>query len=313
MSDINLYRLNSSVAEKLPGRAAKLERTLQNLIEQNMETLLQVRFLATEYATSNGGRIDSLGIDENNCPVIIEYKRNANNNVINQGLFYYDWLLDHKEAFQILVMNQIDRKTSELLEWDGMRLICIASDFNKYDEHAIKQIDKNIELMRYKYFGEDLLLLELVNSHASKASSQIATTYVPKDKSEYESKTNQKRSDTHQDRKEKASKELLSVYEDICDYCLSLGDEVQRKELMLYTAFKSIRNFVCVMVWSPKQDPSLRFYIPLNPDNVELIDGVVSDVRNRGHWGTGDVEVIARNQQDLAIAKRLIKQSFETN
>ena len=35
--------------------------------------------------------MDSIGIDENNCPVIVEYKRSSNENIINQGLFYLDW------------------------------------------------------------------------------------------------------------------------------------------------------------------------------------------------------------------------------
>lgn len=55
-----------------------------------MITFFGVKFLASEFTTTNGGRIDSLGIDEDNCPVIFEYKRSTNENVINQGLFYLD-------------------------------------------------------------------------------------------------------------------------------------------------------------------------------------------------------------------------------
>ena len=32
--------------------------------------MLGVRFLASEFTTTNGGRIDTLGLDENGCPVI---------------------------------------------------------------------------------------------------------------------------------------------------------------------------------------------------------------------------------------------------
>lgn len=58
-----------------------LEKELQTLIEQNMETFFGVRFLKSEYVITNG-RMDSIGIDENNSPVIFEYKRNQNENVI---------------------------------------------------------------------------------------------------------------------------------------------------------------------------------------------------------------------------------------
>ena len=81
-------------------------KELQSLIETNMETFFGVRFVDSEYKITNG-RIDSLGIDENNCPVIFEYKRSQNENVINQGLFYLDWLLDHKADFYVLVMNKL--------------------------------------------------------------------------------------------------------------------------------------------------------------------------------------------------------------
>ena len=84
MSDVELYRIQSGKAEALPKKAAAIEKKLQTLIEHNLETLLAVRFLASEYSTGtkHRGRIDTLGIDENGCPVIIEYKRNVNENVI---------------------------------------------------------------------------------------------------------------------------------------------------------------------------------------------------------------------------------------
>ncbi|WP_323529897.1 hypothetical protein [Xanthomonas campestris] len=102
MSDIQLFRLQSSGALELPGRSALVEKQLQTLIESQMSTFLGVRFLASEYATgkTHKGRIDSLGLDENGCPVIVEYKRHSNENVINQGLFYLDWLLDHQAEFR---------------------------------------------------------------------------------------------------------------------------------------------------------------------------------------------------------------------
>jgi len=55
-----------------------------------MITFWGVTFLKTGYVISNGGRIDTLGIDENSGPVIFKYKRVSNENVINQGIFYLE-------------------------------------------------------------------------------------------------------------------------------------------------------------------------------------------------------------------------------
>ena len=97
MADTKLFRIMPSGVTEHEGHSAAIEKSLQHLIETHLESLLGVRLLASEYSTGkkHKGRIDSLGIDENGCPVIIEYKRALNENVINQGLFYLDWLLDH--------------------------------------------------------------------------------------------------------------------------------------------------------------------------------------------------------------------------
>ena len=84
-------------------------------------------------------------------------------NVINQGLFYLDWLMDYKAEFELLVINNLDKASAKAIDWSAPRVICIANDFTKYDEHAVQQIGRNIELFRYKQFSTEFLLLELVN------------------------------------------------------------------------------------------------------------------------------------------------------
>jgi predicted transport protein len=327
MSDIKLFSLGDEAANELAGACASLEKDLQNLIEGQMEAFLGVRFLASEYSTgkTHKGRIDSLGLDENNCPVIVEYKRNRNENVINQGLFYLDWLLDHQAEFQLLVMKQLDKDLTEAIEWQGTRLICIAADFNKYDEHAVQQINRNIELMRYRYFGDDLLLLELVNAQTVDAGSWKAN--LPKENplnvkalnvralnirvaTDSSSAKNRAVDKTHEERVAESSPELVSLYEQVCDFANELGDEVQRKDLKLYAAFKKIKNFLSVVVLPQKKDPRLHLYLKLPASSAEG-DGFTRDVSNIGHWGTGDFEVVIRTQADLEKAKSLIVESYQ--
>jgi hypothetical protein len=148
MSDIKLFRLSSGQVHELSGTTDTIEKSVQTFFEKNLEALLGVRFLASEFTTSNGGRIDTLGLDENGCPVILEYKRALNENVINQG--HLDWRMDHRKDFQWLVMEKLGKKDAEAVDWSAPRLICIAGDFNRYDDHAVKQIQRNIELIRYR-------------------------------------------------------------------------------------------------------------------------------------------------------------------
>jgi Endonuclease NucS len=166
MGDIKIFQQSAAGLSELPSQTVQIEKSLQMLFEKNLEVLLGVKFLASEYSTgaAHGGRIDTLGIDEDGSPVIIEFKRSANQNVINQGLFYLDWMMDHKKEIEWLVLKKIDADAAENVDWSSPRLMCIAGDFTKYDEHAVKQMPRNIELLRYRRYGNDLLLIELVHA-----------------------------------------------------------------------------------------------------------------------------------------------------
>src|SRR5882724_7500065 len=288
------------------GVASDLEKPLQTLIEKNLEVLLGVRFLSTEYSTgkTHAGRIDTLGLDENDCPVILEYKRSAGENVINQGLFYLNWLMDHQAEFELLVLRRLSTASADAIDWSAPRVVCIASDFTKYDAHAVEQIGRNIELIRYKQFGTEFLLLELVNSVSGKASGSKASAR----------KGNAKTPSTIKPAAvygaaalETAKPEVRELFASLEGYIMSLGDDVQRKDLKVYIAFKRIRNFTSVEVYKDK----LLLHVSLNPDHVHLVEGFTRDVRNVGHWGTGDLEVWVRNNVDLERAKPLIKQAHE--
>ncbi|MBW8173354.1 hypothetical protein K0651_09880 [Ornithinimicrobium sp. Arc0846-15] len=171
MSDLKLFRIGEDgITIELDGGSMTLERSLQRVVEKNIVTLFGVQYLASECSTGaqHRCRIDSLGIDENNSPVIFEYKRDKGESVINQGLFYLDWLTDHKAEFQLLVQEKIDATTASAIDWSSPRVICIANQFTRYDEHAVQQMGRRIELVRYRDFNEELLALELVQRYRAR-------------------------------------------------------------------------------------------------------------------------------------------------
>ncbi len=297
MSDIKLFKINGDVLE-LEGKSVALEKSLQTLLERDLETFLGVRFLASEYSTgrTHKGRIDTLGIDENGCPVIIEYKRSTHENVINQGLFYLDWLLDHKAEFEMLVLEKFDKQAKDAIEWTTPRLICLAGDFTRYDVHAVQQIKRNTELIRYKKFGDDLLLLELVNAVTANEPAEQKSGSGKKYK-------------TISDCLAQAGDPLRDRYLALEAFMLSLGDDVQKKTLKYYFAFKRIKNFACVEIHT--QTGNLMVYLKGASRDIVFEEGFSRDVTHIGHFGTGNLEITIRNDNDLERAKYLIEQSYE--
>lgn len=306
MSDIKLFRLGPTGPDELTGKSVAVEKILQTLVESNLETFLGVRFFASEYSTgkTHGGRIDTLGIDENNCPVIIEYKRSTNENVINQGLFYLDWLLDHRGEFALLAMKQLGPAIEDTIDWSSPRLLCIAGNYTRYDEHAVQQINRNIELLRYRHYDDGYLVLELVN--ATTGTEDLSSTGGSSDP-----KVSKNQYKTVSEYLDQAGEDLRSLYQSLEDYLLALGDDVTKKTLKLYFAFRRIKNFACVEVHP--QAKHLLVFAKVDPEAVGLEAGFTRDVSKIGHFGTGDLEIKLTSQDDLEKAKPLLLASYEAS
>ena len=193
------------------------------------------------------------------------------------------------------------------------RLLCIAGDFTRYDQHAVKQIARNIELIRYRRFDEELLMLELV--HAPKqarviapatptaSATQSAGGPVAIDTSDayYNS--------TMAYRLAQSGSDLRDLHDSVRDFLVGLGDDVQVKELKFYTAFKRIKNFVCLEVY-PKAKVVFAF-LRLDPETVSLEEGFSRDMTNVGHFGSGDIQLAIRSMADFEKAQPLIRRAYE--
>jgi len=301
MGDINLFSIGDQVTQLSP-TIFSLERELQTLIETNMATFFGVTLLQSEFSFPDG-RIDSLGIDENFCPIIFEYKRSQNENVINQGLFYLDWLMDHKAEFKLLTIEKLGMEVAKKIDWSIPCVICIASDFTKYDAHAVNQMQKNIKLVKYKKFGDNLILFEQINAPNVKPVEDISDKLSPNIK-----KSTDK---TFTEQLSLVSTELSEIYLNVRNYILSLGDDISENQLKLYCAYKKIRNIICIEI----RQKSILLYLRLDPDNLlqEQKRDYIRDVRNIGHWGTGDLEITIKSARDFENIKYLIDKCYNEN
>ncbi|MER5782625.1 DUF5655 domain-containing protein [Streptomyces mobaraensis] len=292
MSGLKLFHTKNGVTEVI-SHLAEVEVDVQNLVEANLELMLGVRFLASEYSTGPvyGGRIDTLGIDENGAPVVIEFKRATDAGVINQGLFYLSWLVDHKAEFGHLVRDRLGAAVAAQVLWSAPRLICVAGNFTRYDVHAIREHRRSIDLVRYRFFGADHFGLETVASVA-------AQTAVPRARRASENAVPGARA---------AEGAMEELYAEVDQVLLGLGDDITKVQRKTYRAYQRLRNFACVC---PPQKNKLLVYLKANPKEVDLIPGFTRDVTGLGHHGTGDLEVQLRTDRDLERAQDLFRLSY---
>ena len=273
MNNLKVFRVRGGQAAEIPGASVSVERELQTLIEANMEAMLGIRFLATEYRTGrHRGRIDSLGLDESGTPVIVEYKRSHHQNVVNQALSYLSWLHDHHHEFESLVKEQLGTKATGEIDWSNPRIVCVAGAFTHHDTVAIEMIGRRIDLVVYRVFG-DVLTLQLVASDAGAASTARGrASYVPRVPASTAPKSVQQYL-------EEAPQDLKDLCADLDEVILSHGD-VQKETQLHYIAYRRIKNVATVRVQT--RNKVLVVNLKLDPDTVELHEGFSRDIRGPG-------------------------------
>ena len=273
------------------------EKTLQQLIEKNLKEVLELHFLATEYPTTAGGRIDTLAVDDNGSPVIIEYKLLKDENVISQALSYLNWLKAQKvEFFEMLVSkNHSDKLAAKVRgNWSNPIVILIAENFNKYDLEAVEVIPIHIELIKYRYYENGFLNLEPLNNITRTQTKD--TGKIKKIDSDISVKI----------------KKLMSItqpkYKDIVNEIRSrimlLDENIEERPTSYYIGYRLSKNFAEIHVGKNQVSIYIR---PLDYDDPL---NKIEKIPDSYNW-TINRRVYIKNTDDIDFAMKLIEQSYK--
>jgi len=300
-----LFFTQNEKAKKIPTVKAGLEKDIQKLFEKNLDEILNITFLATEYSTSFGGRMDTVGIDNNGSPVIIEYKLSQNENVINQGLSYLRWLLDHKDAFEALAHKA---NINMEIDWASPRVICVAESYNKFDLDTADLLPMNIELLRYRLYENSILLVDSETQRKVKISTSEIFGKGEKQKNVFKEKIQY----TIDDHLKSANNNVKEIFVILKEKISAIDESIIEEPKAKYIAYKLTTNFCDIVVLHD----SLK--ICLNVPSGELDDptGLARDLTKPkliGHWGNGDYEVKLEDKKDIENVMELIRQSYAFN
>jgi len=294
-----LYELLSdSTVQQVKPTSFQSEKHLQKLFEANLQKLLGVRFIATEFFTGDRqkGRIDTLGLDQDGSPTIIEYKKSSKENVINQGLFYMDWLVDHKGDFVIAAQQTLGNSIE--IDWSQPRLILIAESFSEYDKYAVNRIGANIELWTYRCYGDNYLYLDPLFT-----TNPIKSVKTGKEESDIVPVTYT--IDYHLKGK---NENIRALFLALQERIISIAEEgeILEKPVKTYIGYKHGKNFCEVEI----QASSLKIWLDIPPNELDDPHSLVRDVAGIGHYGTGDVEVRLTSMENIDKVMALIEQAY---
>jgi predicted transport protein len=297
---------NGDQLKKLNVLPLSKERDLQRLIEKNLLETLGLQFLATEYPTTSGGRMDTLAVDSDGAPVIIEYKKNRNDAVINQALSYMRWLKTQKsEFFQKLMIDKLGQKAYDEigLDWKNPRVICIAEAFSRFDIDTIHFVSARIELIRYRIYEDGIFTLEPINVLEAVTQTEEAVKESKAVKSE-QPKDSSNEIPIVEDFIEKASPSVREIFYDLRERILALDEAIIEKPTTLYVGYKLSNNFADLHF----QKSGLKIFLrPLTYDDPK---NLVKQIPDGYKWKLNKyVQITSLDDSDYVF--RLIEQSYK--
>jgi len=280
------------------------EKEIQSITENNLEDVFRLEFVESE-ASLNNLRIDTLAFDnESKSFVIIEYKKDKNFSVIDQGYAYLALLLNNKANF-ILEYNESKNKSLKRddVDWSQSRVIFISPEFTRYQRQAINFRDLPIELWEISKYENDIILYnQLKSPEASETISKISS----------ESKTVQRISKeikvyTEEDHLHGVPDKLKEIYDELKERIMNLGENIEIRPRKNYVGFIANTNFVDVHL----QQSQIKLWINLAKGELNDSQKIARDVSNVGHWGNGDYEIALKGGEDINYLMILIEQSYK--
>jgi len=299
-----LYKIEKKL-EYIKEKPFRLEKEIQELTENNLKTIFGLEFVKSEFALNNF-RIDTLAFDkEANAFVIIEYKRDKNFSVIDQGYAYLSLMLNNKADFILEFNENLDKKLKRTdVDWTQSRVLFVSPAFTNYQREAINFKDLPIELWEVKRFENTTVSYEQIQ----KAGTQESIKTISKADKTIDNVAKEIKVYSEQEHLENVSEEIKELYEKFKNVIQNL-DNLEIKPKKKYIAFVAGRNVIDIL----PQKKALKMWINMSIGELDDSKGITRDVSTTGHWGNGDFEIQIKDDENLEYILSLVKQSIKKN
>lgn len=301
---MKIFTSKKGQLSQLKQQKFKLEKDIQRLFEENLTLLSGYIFIRSEFSIKNS-RIDTLAFDpETQAFVIIEYKRQQNSSVVDQGISYLNLMLEYKADF---IVEYNEKQKSPLkrndVDWSQSKVVFVSPAFNDFQIQATNFKDLPIELWEFNRFDNDIITLNIINK--SKSAPNIKAVSI--EKNEEFSTLKEIKVYQESDHLSDKSDFIQELYEDFKQGILNLDPDIEINTRKLYIVFKKDRNIADIRI----QQKNLKIWINLPYGELDDPKNLAKNVSNTGHWGNGDYEITIESAQYLEYIMSLIKQAIK--
>lgn len=302
---MQLYHQQKGTLSSLKEKPFKLEKDIQKLFEANLEQITGFKFVKSEFSLKNV-RFDTLVFDEESKSfVIIEYKRDRNYSVVDQGVSYLNLMLEYKADF-IVEYNESCSKNLKRddVDWSQSKVIFVAPSFTSFQKQSSNFKDLPIELWEIKQFENDIIVINPIKK--SQSAPSIKHVQSSKDESEISKVVEEIKVYTEDGHLEGKSDEIKELYEVFKTAILNLSTDIEIEPKKMYIAFKKGKNIADIRI----QHKNLIIWLNMKKGELDDSRKLTVDASSKGHYGNGDYELHVSNADNLEYIMSLIKQAL---
>jgi predicted transport protein len=299
---MNIYALQSGNLTPVREVPFKLEKEMQFIFEQNLNAVMGLELVKTEFSIKNK-RIDTLAFDhQSKAFIIIEYKRDKNISVIDQGFTYLSLMLENKADFIIEYNESLKKQLiRDEVDWSQTRVVFVSTSFTENQRLATNFKDIAIELWEVKRFENHTMSIAPIKKSKSAESIKPLT----QQNKELKAVQDEIKVYTEEDHLTKPSDEIKELYELLRNRINALTDDVEVAPQKMYIAFrKDKKNFVYVHL----QKKNIKIWLNAKWGEINEPKGIANNVSSKGHYGYGDYEIDMIDDSQLEYILSLIKE-----
>lgn len=302
---MQLYHQQKNTLSGLKEKPFKLEKDMQKLFESNIEQITGFKFVKTEFSLKSV-RFDTLAFDEESKSfVIIEYKRDRNYSVVDQGVSYLNLMLEYKADF-IVEYNESCNKNLKRddVDWSQSKVIFVAPSFTSFQKQSSNFKDLPIELWEIKQFENDIIVINPIK----KSSSAPSIKQVQSSPNNTEISNVVKEIVVYDEDRflQNKSDDIIELYNIYKEAILNLAPDIEALPLKWVMMFKTDRKFAYIEI----QKKNLKLWVNLKRGQLDDSKGLARDVSSVGHAGNGDYELTITDTENLEYIMSLIKQAL---
>lgn len=299
-----LYINQTGKLKEVKEKPFKLEKDIQKVFESNLYSIMGLELVKSEFAIKNK-RIDTLAYDSQACAfIIIEYKRDKNISVVDQGFTYLSLMLENKADFIVEYNESLKRNLKrEEVDWSQSRVVFVSPSFTENQKQATNFKDIAIELWEVKQFENDTIAISPIKKSIAAESIKPITQQTKALKNV----TDEIKVYTEEDHLKNGSEIIIELYERFKNAILNIGDGIEVNPQKWYISFKKGGSIAYLELFKK----ALKITINLKLGQLDDPKKIAKDVSSIGHRGYGDYQIQVEDDKDLEYIMSLIKQAIQ--